>query len=45
MACKVVARHRVGDLLDECADLRNDAVGRVRVAAARGVVRIIAAEA
>ncbi len=34
MACKVVARHRLGDLLDECAELRNDTIGRVRDAAA-----------
>jgi hypothetical protein len=37
MAAKVVARHRVGDLLDAVARLRDDPVPRVRAAAARAV--------
>ncbi len=45
MACKIVARHLVGDLLRDCAELRSDAVSRVRLAAARSVVRIIMAGA
>jgi hypothetical protein len=41
MACKVVARHRVGDLLDDVAVLRADGTARVRAAAARAAMRII----
>jgi hypothetical protein len=35
MACKVIARHEVGDLLDRVAALEADPVERVRAAAAR----------
>lgn len=42
MACKVVARHRLGDLLDDVAALETDPIGRVRVAASRAVVSIVA---
>jgi len=45
MACKVVARHRVGDLLGDVADLESDPVRRVRGAAARALIRIVDAEA
>ena len=41
MACKVVARHRIGDLLDEVAALETDSIGRVRTAASRAVVEIV----
>ena len=41
MACKVVARHRLGDLLDEVAALETDPIGRVRTAASRAVVEIV----
>jgi hypothetical protein len=40
MACKVVARHALDDLLDEVLALRNDPVPRVRAAASRAVVRL-----
>lgn len=40
MAAKVVARHLVGGLLADVLPLRDDPVPRVRVAAARAVVRI-----
>lgn len=43
MACKVVARHRVGDLLDDVAALRGDPIARVRSAAARAAARIVGA--
>ena len=43
MACKVVARHSLGDLLDDVAELESDAVARVRQAAQRAVVRIVEA--
>lgn len=45
MVCKVIARHRVGDLLDDVAALRADRIARVRQAAARAAARIIEAEA
>jgi len=45
MACKVVARHLVGDLLDEVAALNSDPAARVRQAAQRAVVRIVEAAA
>jgi hypothetical protein len=38
MACKVIARHSVGDALPAVAELRDDAVPRVRSAASRAVV-------
>ena len=41
MACKVVARHRIGDLLEDIASLEHDPVPRVRVAASRAVARIV----
>jgi hypothetical protein len=41
MACKVVARHRVGDLLEFVADLETDPVKRVRTAASRAAVNIV----
>ena len=40
MAMKVVARHRVDELLDEALLLRDDEVRRVRVAAARAVAAL-----
>ena len=43
MACKVVARHCAGDLLDHVANLERDPVQRVRTAAARAVVSILEA--
>lgn len=45
MVCKVVARHAIGDLLDDVAVLRDDPVARVRGAATRAAQRIIAARA
>ena len=45
MLCKVVARHRVGDLLDDVADLESDPIQRVRAAAARAAVSIVQAGA
>ena len=45
MTCKVIARHRVGDLLGEVAGLESDPVPRVRSAASRAVTRIVADEA
>jgi hypothetical protein len=45
MTCKVVARHQVGDLLDDVAGLASDPVPRVRHAAKRAVMRIIEASA
>ena len=43
MACKVVARHCVGDLLDRVADLEADPIKRVRTAASRAAVNIVEA--
>lgn len=45
MACKVVARHKVGDALDAVAALRADEVDRVRAAASRAVTVLTAAGA
>lgn len=45
MAAKVVARHLVGDLLADVVVLRDDPVPRVRMAAARAVIRITRARA
>jgi HEAT repeat protein len=45
MACKVVARHHVGDALAAAADLRGDPVPRVRSAATRAVVLLTEAGA
>lgn len=45
MACKVIARQRVGDALAVVAELRDDPVQRVRDAAARAVVLLTAAGA
>ena len=44
MICKVVARHRVDELLDEVIELENDPVPRVRAAATRAAVRIVGAQ-
>ena len=41
MTCKVVARHRLGDFLEDVAALEQDPVPRVREAAARAAARII----
>lgn len=41
MTCKVVARHRVGDVLDDVAGLEPDEIPRVRRAAERAIVRIV----
>lgn len=41
MACKVVARHRVDDVLDAIEGLRSDSVVRVRRAAERAVRRVV----
>lgn len=43
MAMKVVARHRVDELLDEALALHGDATPRVRAAAARAVAALITA--
>lgn len=43
MACKVVARHHLGDLLGRVADLEADSVKRVRTAASRAVMNIVEA--
>ena len=43
MACKVVARHSVGDLLDRVAALEADPVERVRTAASRAVMNVVRA--
>ncbi|HUS62272.1 MAG TPA: HEAT repeat domain-containing protein [Acidimicrobiales bacterium] len=40
MACKVVARHRVDEVLDAVVDLQSDTVVRVRRAAERTLRRI-----
>jgi hypothetical protein len=45
MAAKVVARHLLGDLLTDVADLRTDPVPRVQAAATRAVDRITSAQA
>jgi hypothetical protein len=45
MAAKVVARHVVGDLLDQVVALRADPVARVRVAADRAVRAVVEAGA
>ena len=45
MACKVAARHRLGELLEELAPLSGDPVARVRAAAGRATIRIVEAEA
>lgn len=42
MAAKVVARHLVGDALDDVAPLRNDPMRRVREAADRAVATLTA---
>lgn len=44
MTCKVIARHRLGGLLDDVAELESDPVPRVRAAAARAATRVIEAE-
>ena len=41
MVCKVVARHRVGDLLDRVSALEVDPIERVRIAASRAAIRIV----
>jgi hypothetical protein len=41
MTCKVIARHRVDELLDDLIALEVDPVTRVRAAAARAARRII----
>jgi hypothetical protein len=45
MACKVIARHRVGDALPAVAELREDPIPRVRSAASRAVVLLTDAHA
>lgn len=45
MACKVIARHRVGDLLSEVSAREDDEADRVREAARRAVTRIVEAGA
>jgi hypothetical protein len=42
LAAKVVARHRIDDALEVMAELRNDKVPRVRVAAERAVAALTA---
>ena len=42
MACKVVARHGIDDLLDDVIGLEADPVPRVRAAATRAAVRVVA---
>lgn len=44
MTCKVIARHRLGDLFTDVAALADDPVIRVRSAASRAVRRIVEAE-
>lgn len=44
MTCKVIARHRVGDLLEDVAALESDPIPRVRSAAARALTRIVESE-
>ena len=45
MACKVIARHHVGDALTAGAELRDDPVPRVRSAATRAVLLLTQARA
>jgi hypothetical protein len=45
MALKVVARHRLGDLMDATNQLRGDEVPRVRAAAERAVISLSRADA
>lgn len=45
MVCKVVTRHRVGDLLNDVAVLESDPVLRVRRAAVRAATRIVGDDA
>ena len=45
MACKVIARHQVGDALGAVAELRDDPVPRVRNAASRAVMLLTEAGA
>lgn len=45
MACKVIASHRVGSLLDRILPLREDSTPRVRTAAQRAVAVLTAAGA
>jgi hypothetical protein len=46
LVCKVIARHCLGDLLDQVAELQvGDPVRRVRSAAARAAAKIVAAGA
>jgi HEAT repeat protein len=45
MALKVVARHRVDEVLDDVVPLQEDPVPRVRAAAARAMVRLTVATA
>jgi hypothetical protein len=45
MACKVIARHQVGDALPVVAELRDDPVPRVRAAAARTLVLLTTSSA
>ena len=45
MACKVIARHQVGDALPVVAELRDDPIPRVRSAASRAVVLLTDASA
>lgn len=45
MACKVIARHRLGDLLPAVLPLRTDPVPRVRAAALRAVTMLTGAGA
>ncbi|MGI8794112.1 MAG: HEAT repeat domain-containing protein [Acidimicrobiales bacterium] len=44
MVCKVIARHRLGDLIGLVAELESDPVKRVRSAAFRAGVMIVRAE-
>jgi HEAT repeat protein len=45
MALKVIARHTVGEAVEEAARLQDDPVARVRQAASRSLVAITAARA
>lgn len=45
MALKVVARHRLGDLIEATNQLSDDEVPRVRAAAARAVISLSRADA
>jgi len=45
MACKVVARHRVGEALDAVGGLASDPVPRVRAAAQRAAEAVVASGA